>query len=210
MATPGGGVAGDGSVPTPLDLEELQPGTNVLIAGPAMTGKRQLMLDVVGSAPDRSAIVVTTKKSADQIRAALGKRQDLTDWELGVVDCVTRQRAAGRVVDSADVRYLSSAADLTGIGIAVSGWMQDRYHDPERRRTRIGLHSLSTLLMYADLRRVYQFVHVITGRIESSGFAGVFTIDTATDAETLNRLTQLFDRQESPIVDLALEHLSDD
>jgi len=176
-----------------LDPDAVLPGTNVLIAGPAMTGKRRLMLDLVGGAPDRSGIVVTTKKSAAQVQAEFGESRDLDDWELSLVDCVTRQRAVGTVTDNRNVRYISSAGDLTGIGIATSGWMQDLYHNPDRRRARVGVHSLSTLLMYADLRRVYQFIHVVTGRIESSGFAGVFTIDTATDAETLNRLRQLFD-----------------
>jgi hypothetical protein len=50
------------------------------------------------------------------------------------------------------------------------------------------------MLMYADLRRVYQFVHVLTGRIDSSGFAGAFTLDTTTrNSESLDVLMQVFD-----------------
>lgn len=185
------GPANGGS---PLVADDLPASTNVLVAGPAMTGKRGLMLDLLGGAPDRSAVGVTTKKSAAQLKGEFGEGRDLGDWHLGLVDCVTRQRAVGPVSDTDTVRYVSSPADLTGIGIATSGWMQDFYHDEDRRRARLGVHSLSTLLMYTGLRRVYQFVHVVAGRVESSGFSGVFTIDTvAADAETLSRLMQLFD-----------------
>lgn len=179
---------------SPIDPDELSAGSNVLVAGPAMTGKRRLMLDLLGGAPDRSVVGVTTKKSAGQLKGEFGEGRDLTDWRLGMVDCVTRQRAVGRVSDTETVRYVASPADLTGIGIATNGWMQDLYHDDDRRRARLGVHSLSTLLMYAGLRRVYQFVHVVAGRVESSGFTGVFTIDTVSaDTEALSRLTQLFD-----------------
>lgn len=180
--------------PPPLSSGELEAGTNVLIAGGAMTGKRRLMLQLLAGAPDRSAVVVTTRKSASQLEGEFADCQDPTGWELAMVDCVSRQRAVGPVANTPTVRYVSSAADLTGIGIATSGLMQDFYHDDERRRCRLGFTSLSTLLMYADLRRVYQFVHVVTGRVESSGFAGLFTIDTISDdAEFLSRLLQLFD-----------------
>ena len=179
---------------SPLAAEDLPVGSNVLVAGPALTGKRRLMLDLLGGAPDRASILVTTKKSAARMRAEFAEGRDVANWRLGMVDCVTRQRAVGRVADTDAVRYVSSAADLTGIGIATSGWMQEFYHDDDRRRARLGFNSLSTLLMYADFRRVYQFVHVITGRVDSSGFAGVFTMDTVSDdSEFLPKLKQLFD-----------------
>lgn len=56
------------------------------------------------------------------------------------------------------------------------------------------LHSLSTLLMYADLQTVFRFLHVFTGRIQSVGGLGVFTIDAdAHDDRTMNTIKQLFD-----------------
>ena len=174
---------------SPLSPERLDPGSNVLIAGPALTGKRGLMLDLVAGSPDRTAILVTTKQSAARIQADLGERCDVR-----IVDCVTRQRAVGPVRETETVRYLGSPADLTGVGIATSGFMQELYHAPGRPAARLGLHSLSTLLMYADLRRVYQFLHVIAGRVASSDFSGAYTLDTlGRDEETIDRLKSLFD-----------------
>lgn len=181
----------DGS---PLDAAAIPSGHNVLVAGPALTGKRRLMFEVMCGTEDRAGVVVTTKRSAAHMRAEFGNHALLDDWRLRIVDCVSRQRAVGRVRETDEVRYMSSAGDLTGIGIAVSGFLQDFYHDDGVEEARLGLHSLSTMLMYADIRRVYQFVHVITGRVESSDFVGAFTLDTTTgDDEPLDRLTQLFD-----------------
>lgn len=180
--------------PDPLSPGAVAPGHSVLVAGPAMTGKRDLLYRLLEGSSDGRAAFVTTKLDAEQLRAELEARWAVEDWTLGFVDCVSRQRAAGPLADTEAVTYLTNAGDLTGIGIALSGFMQDAYHDPDVEHAAVGLHSLSTMLMYADLRRVFQFVHVITGRIDSSDFVGVFTLDTSNrDDEAVSRLKGLFD-----------------
>lgn len=185
----------DSEAGTPLDPDGLDPGTSVLVAGPALSDKRRLMFDLVGGAPDRSALLVTTKKRTEQLRSSfLDSRADPDAWTVSMVDCVSRTGGFGSVSDTADVKYLSSARDLTGIGIAVSGFMRECYHDDGRTGTRVGLHALSTLLMYTELRRVYQFMHVLTSRIGHSGFEGVFTLDTTNrDGDDVAMLSQVVD-----------------
>ena len=179
---------------SPLVPDDIERGTSVLVSGPAMTGKRGLVLDIVAGSHDRSAILVTTKAGDDRIhREFEGDRDDPDAWRLSVVDCVS-QGGFGDEQTDGTTEYVSTPADLTGVGIAASGFMQSCYHDDERRRARVGLHSLSTLLMYAELRRVYQFVHVLSTRVQSAGFAGAFALDTTPgDAEARQRLLQLFD-----------------
>ena len=178
---------------TPLDAAALAPGTNVLVAGPAMTGKRRLLFDLVGASPDRAGVLITTKRDADRFRREFdAARTDAEEWDLRTVDCVSKRRGVRSVQDTDRTHYVTSAGDLTGIGISTSGFLREFYHAD--RAARVGLHSLSTLLMFADLRQVYQFAHVITGRIESSGFCGAFALDTTSpQSESLNVLTQVFD-----------------
>ncbi|WP_136717651.1 DUF7504 family protein [Halorientalis salina] len=180
-------------VESPLNPERLEAGTSVLIAGPAMTGKRQLLFDLVGGGDETASILVTTKRDADRFRDSfLETRADPAAWDLRMIDCVSRSHSISRVRDSATTKYVTSAGDLTGIGIAASGFMREFHH--EGRGVRIGLHTLSTLLMYADLKRVFQFCHVMNGRMASSGFSGVFTLDTTSrNTEALDVLTGLFD-----------------
>ncbi|NHN60642.1 MULTISPECIES: recombinase RecA [Halorussus] len=177
----------------PLSPESLPEGTNVLIAGEPLTRKRAVMLELLET-PDRAAILATTKLSAARMQESFDRRHDAAAWDLRFVDCASRSRSVNPVRETGTVKYASDPGDLTGIGIDLSGFMQEFYHRDDADHVRLGFGSLSPVLMYADLRRVYQFLHVITGRVASSGFAGVFTLDTVGGDDQITRqLTQVFD-----------------
>ncbi|MFC7129538.1 RAD55 family ATPase [Haloferax chudinovii] len=178
-----------------LDVE-VEPGTNLLLVGPPLTGKRSLALDILaaGTRNGEGSVIVTTKDGADRILTDFGKRLDYEGKPVAVVDCVTKQQGVGEVRDDERIRYTSSPVDMTGIGIKLSEILQEYYQDRGLSENRIMLHSLSTLLMYADLQTVFRFLHVFTGRIQSVGGLGVFTIDAdAHDDRTMNTIKQLFD-----------------
>ncbi|MFC4437190.1 MULTISPECIES: RAD55 family ATPase [Natrialbaceae] len=170
---------------------EVDAGTNVLVAGPPLTGKRSIALSILESGANRGdgSIAITTKDSADVVLAKLPE-----DADVGVVDCVTKQRGVGAVEDNSRVKYASSPVDMTGIGIKLSEFLQEFYDRRELPRNRVLLHSISTLLMYSDLQTVFRFLHVFTGRIQSANALGVYVIDsTSHDDQTMNTLKQLFD-----------------
>lgn len=87
---------------------------------------------------------------------------------------------------------VSSPADLTGIGIKLGNFFEDWAGDSNDLR--LCFHTLTTLLQYADLRSVYQFVHVLTGRVRTVGGLAHFHLDPAAhDERTVNTLLGLFD-----------------
>lgn len=179
----------------PVRADEIAPGTSVLVVGPPMTGKRRLLFDLVGGSASETAAFVTTKKPADKMAAWFRTtRPDEEAWRLSFVDCSGRRTriSRNRGTDLADLRTVSNPGDLTGIGIELTGilrgWHRDSVTDP-----RVGLHSLSTLLMYADIKRIYQFLHVVTTRIETVGGVGVFTMDVSPRGEADDVLKQIFD-----------------
>ncbi len=174
----------------------VDPGTNLLIRGPPLTGKRALALDILadGTTQGNGAIVVTTKDNADRVLADYEKRVAYEARPVAVVDCVTRQQGVSDVRDDERIKYASSPVDMTGIGIKLSEFLQAFYQDRGIEQNRIMVNSLSTLLMYSDLQTVFRFLHVFTGRIQSVDALGLFCIDSsAHDDQTLNTLTQLFD-----------------
>ncbi|SFG14773.1 RecA-superfamily ATPase, KaiC/GvpD/RAD55 family [Halopelagius inordinatus] len=179
------------------DLDtEVQPGTNILLSGPPLTGKRSLGLDVLAEGTENGdgAIIVTTKDGAKRVLSDFDKRVSYEGKPVAVVDCVTRQQGLGDIRDDDRVKYTSSPVDMTGIGIKLSEFLQAFYQDRHIEQNRVMLHSLSTLLMYADLQTVFRFLHVFTGRIQSVDGLGLFAIDsTAHDDQTMNTLKQLFD-----------------
>ncbi|MCU4750871.1 recombinase RecA [Halobacteria archaeon AArc-curdl1] len=179
-----------------LPEETVAPGANVLIAGPPLTGKRDLAFDILGSGVNNGegTIVVTTKDSADKVLTRLTDRTTRTKPDIGIVDCVTKQRGMGTLDDDPRIKYASSPVDMTGIGIKLSEFLQDFYQVRDLQQNRILLHSVSTLLMYSNLQTVFRFLHVFTGRVQSADALGVYVIDsTAHDDQTMNTLKQLFD-----------------
>lgn len=176
----------------PLSVDDIEPGTNVLVAGPAMTGKRRLAFDVVGGSASKTACLLSTKAHADRIRSWFATTvPDVDAWRPSIVDCTGGSQQFGH--RSNEIRTVASPGDLTGVGIELSGVFQDWYHD-DVVDPRLALHSLSTMLMYADLKRVFQFCYVVRTRLQQVGAVSAFTLDTATrQSETYGRLTQVFD-----------------
>jgi KaiC/GvpD/RAD55 family RecA-like ATPase len=178
-----------------LDVE-VQPGTNILLAGPPLTGKRALGFDILTSGVERGdgAVVVSTKDSAKRVLADLESRFDVEDRPVTVIDCVTRQQGISDTEANDQVKYVSSPVDMTGIGIQLSEVLEEFYRRRNVEHNRVMLHSLSTLLMYSDLQTVFRFLHVFTGRLQSVDGLGLFAIDsTSHDDQTMNTLKQLFD-----------------
>jgi len=175
---------------------EVDPGTNVLIEGPPMSGKRELGFQILetGARNGEGSIFVTTKDNADRVAEDFAELAGDVDPTVGIVDCVTKQQGMGSTTESELVRYASSPVDLTGIGIELSELLRALYQKRGLTRNRILLHSLSTLLMYSDLQTVFRFLHVFTGRVQSADALGVFIIDSsAHDEQTVSTLKQLFD-----------------
>jgi KaiC/GvpD/RAD55 family RecA-like ATPase len=176
----------------PFPEMELNPGTNLLVAGPPMTGKRRLAFDVLAHGNGDGAIIVTTKSTGEQVLSDYKSRLDGRDSTIGVVDCVSKQQGMSpQRVEG--VEFASSPVDMTGIGIKLSEFLQ-RFYDSGVRSNRIAFDSLSTLLMYSNLQTVFRFLHVFTGRVQSAEALGLFVIDSsAHDAQTMSTLRQLFD-----------------
>jgi hypothetical protein len=178
-----------------LDPTVLDPGTNVLVSGPVMTSKQQLLFRLLAR-PDpftRGTVVVTTRKSADAV--AQGFRSvagEVPDERLSIVDCTGVQGLSSRSRSRPNRRQVGNPGDLTGIGMRLTAFMR-QYHS-RGETARVGIHSLSTMLMYTELRRLFQFLHVVTSRVDSSGFVGVYAVDdSALGPRERDILLQLFD-----------------
>ena len=174
----------------------LTPGSNLLVSGPPLSGKRRMALEILAERSDRGegVIIVTTRDSANRV---------LNDYEalvsdpgsvdIGIVDCVTKHQ--GRTArDTNIVKYASSPEDMTGIGIKFSEFVEEFQTERGVENVRVLVDSLSALLMYSDVQTVFRFMHVFTSRIENADAMGLHTMEsTAHDDEVLNTLRQLFD-----------------
>jgi len=179
----------------PFSGTVVEPGTNLLVTGPPLTGKRRLLLETlaVGTGNGDGIIVVSTRDSATRVRDEFATVLDEGAVpEIGIVDAVTQH--IGRSTDAEMTKYTASPRDLSAIGIKFSEFIQSFYTDQQQEHNRVGVDSLTTLLLYSSLQTVFQFTHVFTSRVETVDGLGLYTIEaTAHDSESLNTLGQLFD-----------------
>ncbi|WP_256299803.1 RAD55 family ATPase [Haloarchaeobius salinus] len=175
-----------------LPVDELRPGTNLLLTGPQGVGKYELLCDLLAAGLERGqhGVVVSTSRGADDIRATVADRATTDGPELSVVDCVSERRGEPTPHDP-DTEYVASPSDFSGMGMAASEFL-GRAGD-RATGTRLGLHSLSNLLLEADVKTVFRFTHILTGRLSGVDGLGIATMDDSHDQQTMNTLEQLFD-----------------
>lgn len=175
----------------PEVLAAVDPGTNILVTGPAMSGKRQLMLRILaqGAGNGDGSVIVTSKDPAADVVREYQQEMDDEETYLRIIDCVgSSGEAVGDIV-----RSVNSPGDLTGIGIEFSEVARSAESDG-LDRLRIAFDSISPLLMYVELQRLFRFLHVFTSQIQSRNWLGLFAIDPDSHEEqVVNTVSQLFD-----------------
>jgi hypothetical protein len=114
------------------------------------------------------------------------------------VDDGTRSTAAvGPTVYEGDgtgtaVSVVESPDDLTGLGITVGGHLERWESDPGP--TLVTMDSLTVLLQYVDVKRVFRFLHVLVNRVKRADAVGHYHMDPAAhDEQTVATLASVFD-----------------
>lgn len=175
-------------------LTDLQPGTSVLLSGPAMSGKRKLAIQLLAAGHETGdgILCVTTSDDAARVVDELETHiPTLNHGQVGIIDC-TGSTSQETIREIATER-VSSPGDLTGISIGTAKLLQ-RFSNQDISTVRHGLVSVSTLLQYLDLNTVFKFLHIYTARIRDTQGLGVFTVDNAAhDSQTINTITGEFD-----------------
>ena len=175
------------------DAVAFDDGTSVLLAGPSNPTDDHLYNMLAAGADEGDvAIVVTTNRTADQVVSALERRGASGAERLGVVDVASDD---GESVDGARVRRLGSPGDLTGLSVEFAKLLESfKESDGDVGRVRVGVSAVSTLLMYAEVRTVFRFLHVFTSRISSADMLGGFTVTPGMhDDQTVNTVRTIFD-----------------
>ena len=143
----------------------IPPGTNMLLSGDLFSGKDLLSRDFLreGLSNDEACILISTNETAENLE---GTKLD----NLCIIDSVSSR--FGATVEHPffeQIRYIESPMDLTMIMVALNDFIDLLHQHKNIKRIRIVLDSVSTLLMYSNLRTVFKFLHVLTTRIRSVG-----------------------------------------
>jgi hypothetical protein len=170
---------------------EVRPGTSLLVTG-ASRRAEGLCLDLLARAHGNGerTLVITTGTSASDITAGLRDRSEtFRPDHLAIVDTT----AGAADVPGTAVETLGSSGDLTGISLETSKLVRGFGGEVP---IRLGLVSVSTLLMYADLQTVFRFLHVFYSRVNSGGWFGVFALDPKMhDTQAVSTVRAAFDAE---------------
>ncbi|WP_340819398.1 recombinase RecA [Methanolobus sp. WCC4] len=182
------------------ELDELlggiREGTNLMIIGPPMSRKDDLLDAIIfnSQSPDDSAIMVSTREPGERILGWFEDNgMDMSNADIGVVDCVTKTLGLG-AADTDQIKRASSPVDLTGIGVKISQFFEEMLVKKQKKKIHLCINSLSTILMYSNIQTVFRFLHVFTGRVKAANGFGLYVVeDEMHDAQTIATLKQLFD-----------------
>lgn len=90
------------------------------------------------------------------------------------------------------VSAVSDPTDLTGLGIQISQYLE-KWAESDNQII-VYFDSLTILLNFAELNRIYRFLHVLTGRIKSVDGRAYYRLDPdAHDKQTLSTIQNLLD-----------------
>ncbi|MCQ4332433.1 hypothetical protein KM295_02810 [Natronomonas sp. F2-12] len=169
------------------DVTSFDDGVSLLMSGTS-TETNQRLLDAVTPKADERSVVITTNTGAATVLKEL-ERRGADREQIGIIDCTN----ADSEIEDVPVRTLSSPGDLTGISLEFAK-LFDRDMDDESVRARVGFASVSTALMYTELRTMFRFLHVFTARIRSGGMFGTFALDpTMHEEKAHNTIRAVFD-----------------
>ncbi|MFQ3284328.1 MAG: hypothetical protein ACI9TI_001336 [Natronomonas sp.] len=162
-------------------------GVSLLLTG-SSTETTDGLLDVIAPAEDEQAVVITMNTGAKTIVNELERRGADRD-QVSIIDCTNAETD----VEGVPIRHLNSPGDLTGISLEFAKLLGQDGED-ESVRARVGVASVSTALMYTELRTMFRFLHVFTARIRSGDMLGVFSMDpTMHDEKAHNTIRAVFD-----------------
>ena len=184
------------------NLDELLRGVikreaNIMLIGPPMSGKKIISnyLMYHGAVKNENAVIeVNTYEPGYLILERLKEsKSNLTLSKVGIVDCITEMIGIDSYEDES-IKIASSPFDLTDIGIKISQYFEKFFEQKNIRKIQLNIDSLSTLLMYSNIKIVFRFLQVFTGRIKAAGGLGIYVIESGVhDLREITALSQLFD-----------------
>jgi KaiC/GvpD/RAD55 family RecA-like ATPase len=159
----------------------IKNGSNILLIGPAMSGKETISNHIIHdneSKNENAVLVVTTCEPGIKILERIKKREpNLSLSRMGLVDCVSIKYGS-RAVENENIKFVNGPEDLTAIGVKISQFLEDFFMKKKIQKIQLHINSLSTLLMYSNIQRVFRFLHVLTGRIKMMNGLGIYVMES--------------------------------
>jgi hypothetical protein len=160
---------------------------NALVLGASgQPGEEHVCGELLSVFEPVNVLGVAVQNDPDYYRRVTDEHFETTPARLGVLDVGAQE------THEDGVRAISSASDLTGIGIGVTDTIKG-WADADER-TVVCFDALTPLLQYSEMERVYRFLDVTTRRLgQVCAVSHVHVNPLAHDERTVQRLMSVFD-----------------
>ncbi len=176
----------------------LRAATNILLLAPPLSYAELLAYRIASPRPGEWAVAISTDERASDAVDAF-RRFGADRGRIGIIDAVTKS-SVPTLRDTKKAKFVTSPLDLTSMGIKFSRMVEDMWKEgvmadppgPMPPPIRLCVHSVSTLLMYAQLEVTYRFLHVITNRVKKLEGIGIYILNSESfDERTISTIKQL-------------------
>jgi len=176
----------------------LRAATNIILLAPPLSYAELLAYRIASPRPGEWAAAISTDERASDVVGAF-RRYGADRGRIGIIDAVTKS-SVPTLRDTTRAKFVTSPLDLTSMGIKFSRMVEDMWKEgvmadppgPMPPPIRLCVHSVSTLLMYAQLDVTYRFLHVITNRVKKLEGIGIYTLNSESfDERTVSTIKQL-------------------
>jgi KaiC/GvpD/RAD55 family RecA-like ATPase len=176
----------------------MRKGSNILLIGPPMSGKKIILNHIMyynASMNNNAVITVNTYEPGTRILEWFAENKlPLPESRIGIVDCITKMAGYDAANDNDIIKMANSPLDLTLIGVKIGQLLDKFILIKHIHNVQLNINSLSTLLMYSNIKTVFKFLHVFTGRIKAAGGIGIYILESGVhDVLAVAALNQLFD-----------------
>lgn len=168
----------DLSVFTPDEATTVPAGTSLLVTGTSNAGMEPYLFGTLadGLEAGEGAVLVSPTEPARDAYRALDSDTDIDSNRLCLIDCHADAERERRVLDSGAFAYsVRGPDDLTGFGIGLAACFE-YLSEVGVERSRVGFRSLRPILDATSTEQLFKFAHVVSSRLGSAGFLGLFAL----------------------------------
>jgi len=175
----------------------LNPGTTIMVIAPPFTDGDLIAAAIAKPRPHEYTIALTTELDSASLLDYFSSCGGIKTSHIAFIDSTGQTKGEG---GEGQVRFVQSPSDLTGMDIKFTGLVEEIMKgnfadDPNHMfptPIRYCLLSITTLLLFRPLDTVYQFLHVMSGKLKKFGSIGVFLLNAESfDPKTVSVIKQL-------------------
>lgn len=138
-----------------------------------------------------AVVFVTLTQPPDARIEVLRRHASRLPSRVGVICPGENRRGGTGSRQGVAVRTVENPGDLARLGVAIGDALTDW---TAAHPTTVCFHSITALLQFAELPRVFRFLYTLAGRVGSTGNRAHYHLDPdAHDQQTVSTLTPLFD-----------------